>query len=228
MNKIPQVDMLDAILYAAAPYAGRRELEEYSAADLTMQLPIRTKRRIVKRAKRGPAPILRQLKRVAVIALVVMSVCFAAVLSIEAVREAIWNAIVEWYEESIAVSFVCEEAVSAPTEILEYREPRGLGEEFVRYEVGRNEKSFSVEYESESTLIVYWQGLLNGFDTYLSNIEAVKMDDIKIGELSGVITSTPTELGQQLTIVWHDNEYSYVITGNIFWDKLLQIAESVR
>lgn len=228
MDKTPQIDMFDAMLYAAAPHAGRRELEEYHAADPAMQLSARAKRRIVKRAKRGPTPILLYAKRVAMIALIVMSIGFAAMLSIEAVREAIVNAIVEWYEESIAVSFMREEEVVAPTEILEYREPRGLGEEFVRYEVRKNQSSFSVEYESENALVVYRQGLLDGFDTYLSNMKAVEMENIKVCEMPGVITSTSTEWGQQLTIVWHDKEYSYVITGNIPVYQLLKMAKSVK
>ncbi|MBQ8397850.1 MAG: DUF4367 domain-containing protein [Clostridia bacterium] len=227
MDKTPQIDMFDAMLYAAAPHAGRRELEEYHAADPAMQLSARAKRRIVKRAKRGPTPILLYAKRVAMIALIVMSIGFAAMLSIEAVREAIVNAIVEWYEESIAVSFMREEEVVAPTEILEYREPRGLGEEFVRYEVRKSQSSMSIDYESDTVLIIYRQGLLESFDAYISNEESV-MKDIQVNGYPGLITLTATEVGQQRTIVWHDNEYSYVITGNMSADELLKLAESVN
>ena len=227
MDKTPQIDMFDAMLYAAAPHAGRRELEEYHAADPAMQRSARAKRRIVKRAKRGPTPILLYAKRVAMIALIVMSIGFAAMLSIEAVREAIVNAIVEWYEESIAVSFMREEEVVAPTEILEYREPRGLGEEFVRYEVRKSQSSMSIDYESDTVLIIYRQGLLESFDAYISNEESV-MKDIQVNGYPGLITLTATEVGQQRTIVWHDNEYSYVITGNMSADELLKLAESVN
>ena len=227
MDKTPHIDMFDAMLYAAAPHAGRRELEEYHAADPAMQRSARAKRRIVKRAKRGPTPILLYAKRVAMIALIVMSIGFAAMLSIEAVREAIVNAIVEWYEESIAVSFMREEEVVAPTEILEYREPRGLGEEFVRYEVRKSQSSMSIDYESDTVLIIYRQGLLESFDAYISNEESV-MKDIQVNGYPGLITLTATEVGQQRTIVWHDNEYSYVITGNMSADELLKLAESVN
>lgn len=140
MNKVPQVDMLDALLYAAAPYAGQKELEEYSSADPTLRLSDRAKRRIVRRAKQGPSPVWQYAKRVAMIALVVMAVGFGAVLSIDAVRNALVDAIVDWYERYIAVVFVHEEEASAPTEIMEYREPRGLGDEFVRREVRKNQR----------------------------------------------------------------------------------------
>lgn len=227
MYKPMQNDMFDALLYAAAPYAGQHELEEYASADLDMQLSTRAKRRIARRARRGPMPVLRYVKRAAMIALVVMSLGFASMLSIEAVREALWNAIVEWYEESIAVAFVSKEVVSVPIEILEYREPRGLGEEFVRYEVRKNNNSLKVEYESATVLITYRQGLLEGFDTLLSNEKTV-ISDITVKNCPGLTTSTITEIGQQVTVVWHDNEYTYVISGNVALDVLLKMAESVQ
>lgn len=41
------------------------------------------------------------LSRVAVIALVVMSIAFAAMMSVSAIRNAIWNTIVEWYDKQL-------------------------------------------------------------------------------------------------------------------------------
>lgn len=227
MNKVPQVDMLDALLYAAAPYAGQKELEEYSSADPTLRLSERTKRRIVRRAKQGPSPVWQYAKRVAMIALVVMAVGFGAVLSIDAVRNALVDAIVDWYERYIAVVFVHEEEASAPTEIMEYREPRGLGDEFVRRERGRNQSSFCVEYENESVLIIYRQGLLDCFDTFLSNEETV-VNYVQVNGHPGLITSSTMGNGPQLTIVWHDDEYTYFIIGHMLTDELLKIAESVN
>lgn len=227
MNKKPYVDMLDALLYAAAPYAGQKELAEYFSVEPPMQLSERIKRRIIRRAKRGTVTVMQYAKRVAVIALIVMSIGFAGVLSIDAVRAALWNAIVEWYEEYIAVAFVQEETVSAPTEILEYREPRGLGEEFVRYETGKNESSFSIEYESDSILIFYRQGLLDQFETFLSNQKSEIFNEININGCSGMMTSATTEVGEQLTILWHDDEYTYFLIGNMPLDELLKIAEGV-
>ena len=228
MNKKPYVDMLDALLYAAAPYAGQNELAEYFSVEPPMQLSERIKRRIIRRAKRGTVTVMQYAKRVAVIALIVISIGFAGVLSIDAVRAALWNAIVEWYEEYIAVAFVQEETVSAPTEILEYREPRGLGEEFVRYEVGRNESSLIVEYESDVVLISYRQAVFDQFEIFLSNHESEIFNEIKVNGYPGMITSATTNIEQQLTILWHDDEYTYFIIGNITVDELLKVAESVR
>jgi len=228
MNNTPQVDMFDALLYAAAPYAGRQELEEYFSVEPPMQLSERVKRRIIKRAKRGATPILVYAKRAAMIALVVMAIGFAGVMSIDAVRAALWDAIVGWYEAYIAVAFVQEEMVSAPTEILEYREPRGLGEEFVRYEMRKNDSGLIVEYESATALIYYRQGLMDQFETFVSNQESTISDEIKVNGYVGMISSAMTNIGEQLTILWHDDEYAYVLTGNMPVDELLRIAESVR
>ncbi len=41
----------------------------------------------------------------AVIALVVMSTAFAAMMSVSAIRNAIWNTIVEWYDKYISIDY---------------------------------------------------------------------------------------------------------------------------
>lgn len=212
MNERPQDDVINALLYVAAPHAGQQELEEYRSADPTLKLTHRAKRRIAKRAKGGPAPVVVYTKRAAIVALVAISLCFAAVLSISAVREAIWDALVSWYEKSIAVSFVSKAQTIVPTEILEYREPRAIEEEFERYEISKTGKGIHIEYEYGEILIIYRQGLLRGFEIQTTNEETM-VSNITINGNKGVLTiSKPTDI-EYATIIWNDGVYSYKIDG---------------
>ena len=63
------------------------------------------------------------LSRVAVIALVVMSIAFAAMMSVSAIRNAIWNTIVEWYDKYISIDYKPDQPESVPATIEEIRKP---------------------------------------------------------------------------------------------------------
>lgn len=145
MNRISKIDEMDLLLYSAMPYVEHKEIEVYDkAADVPVTLSEKDKKRILKRIKRVGEyrerhevyrPAMEMFKRVAVAVLVVMSLCFAGAMSIEAVRITLWETIVEWYENSIYFAYVNGDDSVVPDRILEYREPV-LGNEYERYEIG--------------------------------------------------------------------------------------------
>lgn len=110
MERISNENMLDALLYAAAPYAGRNELEEYYSADPSLTLSDRAKKRILKRLRREKNyrerhetynPVLEYAKRAVSVILIILSIGFVSALSIDAVRETMWEVILKWYDEYI-------------------------------------------------------------------------------------------------------------------------------
>ena len=236
MNKTSKIDEMDLLLYSAMPYVEHKEVGVYDkAADIPVTLSEKDKKRILKRIKRAGEyrerhevyrPGLEMFKRVAVIALVVMSLCFTGVMSVEAVRVTLWETIVEWYENSIFFAYVNGDESVVPDRILEYREPV-LGDEYERYEIGRNEFSYVIEYESDQFLITYNQNLLSDYSIVLSNHDT-RMTDITVNGYSGAMTVFETEGVTQITIIWHDNEYAYRMSGNLGYDELLKVAESVQ
>lgn len=236
MNRISKIDEMDLLLYSAMPYVEHKEIEVYDkAADVPVTLSEKDKKRILKRIKRVGEyrerhevyrPAMEMFKRVAVAVLVVMSLCFAGAMSIEAVRITLWETIVEWYENSIYFAYVNGDDSVVPDRILEYREPV-LGNEYERYEIGRNDFSYAIEYESDQFLVTYSQSLLRNYSIMLSNHDT-KMTDITVNGYPGIMTVFVTEGVTDTTIIWHDNEYVYKISSDLSYDELLKVAESVQ
>lgn len=239
MNETPKPDMMDILLYAVAPYACTQELDEYNNADPSLKLSDKAKKRIIKRLKNEQeyqekhekySPVWEYTKRVAVIVLLTLSLSFVSAMSIEAVRTALWEVIIEWGEERIFYWYQSDEEEPAVLkQILEYKEPRAIGEEYARYEGIKNEYSYTIEYEIKDTVISYSQGLLNNNGAYLSNENTV-VEDIMIGNYGGKILTTYLQEKEFYTIIWNDNTYEYRISGagNIASEELIDIAESVE
>lgn len=237
MERISNENMLDTLLYAAAPYAGRNELEEYYTADPSLTLSDRAKKRILKRLRREKnyrerhetySPVLEYAKRAVSVILIILSIGFVSALSIEAVRETMWEVILEWYDEYIDFSYKGESEGVYLTEIQEYKEPRAIGDEFVRYEGRKNESNYIIEYESEDAVISYHQTLFNGDYTVNLTNESTVVDDVAIGEYDGKIFTNNRHNIVTYTCIWNDGIYMYKIISNLTKEELIKIAESVK
>lgn len=239
MNETPKTDMMDILLYAVAPYACTQELDEYNNADPSLKLSDKAKKRIIKRLKNEQeyqekhekySPAWEYTKRVAVIVLLALSLSFVSAMSIEAVRTALWEVIMEWGEERIFYWYQSDEEEPAVlTQILKYKEPRAIGEEYTRYEGLKNEYYYTVEYEKEGVLISYSQDLLNNNGIYLSN-ESTIIENVVVGNYMGSMVTSYLHEREFYTIIWNDHVYMYTLSGggNITRDELIAIAESVE
>lgn len=235
MNKSSKMDDIDILLYAAMPYVKKKEVDIYNSVDLSETLSPAATKKINRRLKHEKKDITRResyhpiydsLKRVAIVVLLIMSVGFTFVISVEAVREAIWDTVVEWYENSIFFSYVNDGNVAVSSEIIEYKEP-DLDDSYTRFERRKSKYNYVIEYEKNDTLIVYEQSLLSDYEILLSNNDTL-MKAIKINGYEGITTSFETQGECSTTIIWNDNVYTYKLVGNIPLDKLTSIAEKVK
>ena len=236
MNKKAEIDMIDVLLYASAPYTGKNEIAAYNAADPEIRLSAKARKRIQKRLRlereykeqhERYSPVWEISKRIAIVVLVVLSLSFVSVMSVEAVRVALWEAILEWGEESIHIWY--ESTVEEPevlTEIFEYKEPRGIGEEYVRYDGNKTKYNYTIEYESENCSISYSQDLLMNKGLYSSNENTVA-ENIMVHQYQGVMLEYEVYGVKMIQLVWSDNKYIFSLSGNVSSDYLISLAESV-
>lgn len=226
-------DDMDILLYAAASYAGKNELDEFERADES-ELSPKAEKRIFRKIQRRIDyhekreefhPVLETLKRVAVIMLAVMSISFVSALSIEAVRSDIYNAVIQWFDKKLGISFD-DIPTDAPDRILDYKEPI-LPEGYERFELGKDEFGFSVEYENGDSLITYWQRPLSGYGSFLSN-ERTDVEDVNVIGYDGIKTVFESHGVTITTIIWKDNEYAYMLSSDLSYEELLRIAESIE
>ena len=234
MNKAQNLDELDIQLYAIMPLTKSKDVDIYNSADPN-QISEKNSKKVLKRIKREInyikahekyRPALEMCKRAAVIVLIVMSVAFASIMSVEATRTAIWKAITTWYEESIHFLYVGEDNAYVPDTLLEYKEP-AVGDDYERYVCAENEYNFFVEYEDSTSLIIYQQSVLKDYDVWLSNHDT-KSSVVEINGNRGELTSYVIDGVDYNTIVWNDGIYAYSLSSNIELEKLIRIAETVR
>lgn len=237
MNNSVKTDQMDLLLYAAMAAATPKDLapDDASSEIPRMQLSPKAERRIWKRIRReteytdaqtGYHPIREQLKRAALIFLVITSIGFTCMMSVEAIRNAVFQFFVQWYEKSIHVQLAVDDNVDAPTTILTYKEPI-VGEEFERYEIQRNENNYIIEYESTDTLIVYHQDLLHNYNKALSNNET-ELFKIEMNGYEAMYTQYETFGVHMVSILWHDGEYAYSLSANMDFETLYAIAQTVQ
>ena len=120
-----------------------------------------------------------------------------------------------------------DDAATAPEVILEYREPRGGVEGFVRTEILKSKRNFYIEYTSKDVTITYKQSTLQDYKTMISNDQST-MNNIEINGHEGTSFLQEIPGGISTTIIWHDGQYAYRVCGNIAVDSLIQIAETIR
>lgn len=244
MDKTAKFDILEAMLYTAAPLAGQKELDEYQtapAAEFSEKAQNKIYKKLCKEQKyyskhEKYSPVRESFKRVAIIILAVMSISFTCVLSIDAAREAIWNAIIEWSEQFFCFKY-CDEPdepdaidetalPEPPTEILEFKEPV-VDEKFERREINKSPQSYNVEYEYINNLIIYNQQPIYDYHTYISNLD-INLTNIYVNSNKGFRFEEIYEEEIQHAILWNDGIYAYTLFGNIEYDELLNIAESIE
>lgn len=170
------------------------------------------------------------LSKVAIIALVVVSVMFAAMMSVSAIRTAIWEIITEWYEEYIAIGYEPEEGygvVEPPKMIEEIRKPTllPLGAEEDILINKRN--GFLCEYYVEDECCLTFNQLLLKADTNMYDSEGAAMTEIAIGNNKAWLITYEDK--DYIYILWNDSEYSYQMSSLVLSaHELILIAESVK
>lgn len=227
-------DKYDYLIAMAALDAKDGDVEMFENLDVSdVTLSEKTEKRIgklIKKSRRYPSASAvkarRVLSKAAVIALIVISVMFTAIMSVSAVREAVWDFIVRFYDEYITVDVRSKIPVSTPTEIREVRKPTLLPSGAEEAAVV-SDAVYSADYSVGDELrLAYQQSLLNAGEVYIDS-EMTSVSNIMVGEHDGILFTH--EGGDGKEVLWTDGEYQYSLAGyGIDSAALILIAESVR
>jgi len=228
-------DRLDALILLAGDVLIEEELA-YAREVLNPDIEIskRTDRRILRyirhaQKKPGYHPALDAMKRAAMVVLVIGTVLFASAMSIEAVREKFWNAIVEWYEDYIAVMFVNDEESDTMADAeFEVREPSYLPEGVTKGEQIVSRVRCSTTYSNSEISILLEQFIKPDNDIKIDNNNCV-LTDIVILNYKGVLAEY-TNGQMQTMLIWEDKLYRYKLiakTNCDFKEEILKMAYSI-
>lgn len=224
-------DKLDALILLA----GDALVEKNLNTDLTDGAPVvnrpksldRKIARMIQHERHKPYnEVFVILKQTAAVFLVVCTLILAMAMSVEAVREAFWNAVVEWFDKYISVVYECK--ADPPDVIEEYKEPQLVPVGAERVVVVKNKYYYTTNYYTNNKLLFsFRQSLLDKrkhfYDHTLDNTL-----NIFINDNAGYITHYDNTYN---ILCWADTDYIYEIlfaNRSIDLSLIINIAESLR
>lgn len=229
-------DNLDALILLSAQVLEESNLRRFAAADTadtvrpaSLDRKVRRLIRQEQRARRSSARWM-PVKRVVAAILIFCTVAFAAAMSIEAVRGAVWQAIVRWYDTYIAVAFedADADAVSVPKTIRTKREPTDVPDSWVKEVRVDSQSLHRVVYtkEGEKMLSYKQQPLEN--QAWTNNADSTAKEIFGGNRTAMLVTSKVTG---HYTLYWSDGAYNYTLqsfSDDITPAGVIQIAASVK
>ncbi|MBQ9939993.1 MAG: DUF4367 domain-containing protein [Clostridia bacterium] len=166
-------------------------------------------------------------KRCTAVILIICTISFVAAISVEAVRTAIWNAIVDLFDSHISVSYTKE--LPPPTVIEEIKEINPGREDWEKQVFVNSDYHYSVIYlENGIKVLSYSQELLDKHDPWYDNQNSV-VKNVRVGKDYGVLVFRTSQ--ETYSLLWNDEKYSYMLTAhstNISEKALIEIAETIN
>ena len=247
MRELP-IDKLDSLLTLAAARCVQDEAESFLSADISgiEDNPALEKKilngRLLKNIRGGDRITRRGIKWTikisALVALLCLSIAFTACMFVPVIREAIWNTIVEWYEDHMEVSFTDSEIeTEAPTEPLQDEIPTSIERKarltYLPEGIEVREESFSkLRYHVTAYMpngewkFAFSQSIIDGSDSFVNN-ESGDIVYLRVNDHTAIFTEYK---GEEVvySLVWQDGAYRYTLYG--YFDsvtELIKIAEGV-
>lgn len=229
-------DNLDALILLSAQVLEESNLRRFAAADTadtvrpaSLDRKVRRLIRQEQRARRAAARWM-PVKRVVAAILIFCTVAFAAAMSIEAVRGAVWQAIVRWYDTYIAVAFenADADAVSVPKTIRTKHEPTDVPSDWVKEVRVDSQILYRIVYRKEGKkMLSYKQQPLE--NQAWANKADSTTEEIFVGDRTATLV-TSKDTGHY-TLYWSDGAYQYTlqsISNDITLALMVQIAAFVK
>lgn len=166
------------------------------------------------------------LRKIVAAVMVFCTISFAMCMSVEAVRENVWDTILKWYDKFVAVFYVIVE--TPPNVIEEYREPALQLRDTEKIIIVQADTLNQIFYMKDSDLVLAYQQMI--ITNKPSNVDNENCDikDVEINRSEGQLFAYTD--GSK-TITWNDDSYLYILTTysvDIDSAILISIAESVK
>lgn len=248
-------DKLDVLIALVAKDCGNDDVEMFKNLDTSnVSLSKRfyaRQRRAINRYERKPAiTILKKfLIRAAIALMMLMSIGFMTVMALPGVRSAVFEAVVEWYENYVAVHFepydtysyesdikisepeVTDESLESNvenvflTEIETVKKPMYVPDGAEENIVLNRKSGLVIDYcTNECTIMTFSQTPYKNYDKFFDN-EANRFYEIDVNGCSGFVFEFELE---DKTVVWTDGVYCYSIYSTVLdIDEMIKIASSV-
>jgi len=250
-------DKLDYLIALASIDCGEDDVEMFNNLDTSKVVFdksfYRIRDRRIRQYKRKPFvnAFKKVTSRVAVVVLAILSAGMITVAAIPSLRNAVWGAIVEWYEDYLTINYEIpndeieetESVNGVETEAAQDSEPN---EEIVRpkkleqikkptyYQEGviediavQSKTQICFDYYLDESLLYSYKQLIFSEDAMYVNNESAVVQNIDINGCTGYLVELVESSNKK--IIWTDSLYIYQLTTeSCNFDLLIKVAESVE
>lgn len=235
MTNSNERDFYDAALFLSAHVLAKQNADDFKSANCSdAQCPHSLDRRVnclIRRemhAKRDSG-ISRGVRRILVTVLVCCTVVFSLAMSIGGVRNAVFEAVLEWYNDCIAILYKQKTDGASANSIAQTREPNEIPPEWRKRVELDTAGIYALCYLNAGgeTLATYTQRLVDGTSHVDSSCAIIS--DVRIGMYDAKLIFWYDDGTCMLD--WTDGHYAYALRAAdaaIDSETLIRIAESVR
>lgn len=226
-------DKLDAMILLSSHVLAEKNAEallsvDTSGVEISNAFNKRIKRMINHEYRKHEyADLYFYVKKAVAVLMIVCSISFALVMSVEAVRETLWNTIIQFFEDYISVSFVSYE--ETPTAIEQKKKPYSIPEDWKSEIKIDSMAMYYIQYLlDDKRVMTFQQTLVDTHEDWHDNDNSL-VETISIGENEGKLVTLLDE--NQYIIIWTDGVYSYTIKSDnrfISREQIMEIALSVK
>ncbi len=186
-------------------------------------------RYIIWKAKYEPVfkKILTVSKRIAIICLMVISVMFTAAMSVDAVRDAFYRVITEWFDDYIAINIVSENEI-IPKLITQKKEPSYLPGDYDKITEVDFPTMYTLIYKTgENRVLTYTQYIIDS--KTIIDSDHCTLNKILINGYEAILSEYSDD--NRIIVYFNDGNYEYLLTsydGYITGEQLIKIAENIK
>lgn len=144
------------------------------------------------------------------------------VVTVQAYREKVFEIITNVYKEFTSIITKTEEVPEPLTEKPDFTEPLYIPEGFEVINDIQTDITRKIDYENGDRILVYKQNIITNSELRIDT-EGTEIKNIKI---NGTSINYVFNKGMY-NAYWNDNEYFYLITGEISFEELLKVIEGV-
>lgn len=151
--------------------------------------------------------------RTAIAVLIIISLMFTLIACIPALRDAVWDIILEWHDNYILVNIkntdepednIGKDIISPASYIKEFREPGLDMENTEREEIIKNDAGYLIDYyKDDNWYFTYMQSIIGGEFKIDSTLSEARM--IKVNGHNALLAVTADNTENKL--IWSDGQY---------------------
>jgi len=225
-------DKIDALIILSGNVLIQKNTEFYKSVDTSTTQCSKSLDRKVQRSinrenrKNEFGDFYKYAKRFAIVLLIVCTLSFSVVMAVEPIREAIWNVIVEFFDDYMEIVFVSQGQYPSVIEEIRDIDPGDVNLE--KQIVLSSDSIYCVSYnDGEEIVLLYSQQIIDSPGAWIDNENSL-LKNVKVGDNPAILIYRVHH--QTYSLCWSDDEYSYSLdthSPEISEEKLISIAQTI-